>query len=164
MEYEGVFFWHHTGPYGFLSNWYPAEFTIDGVTYRDTEQYFMAQKAIRFGDTTRLAEIMAAEDPATYKKLGRLVENYDPAVWNAVRYEVMKTGNRAKFAQHPELRQKLLATGDALIAEASPRDCIWGIGYGAERARLTPPDRFRGQNLQGRLLMELREEFRIHAS
>ena len=29
----------------------------------------------------------------------------------------MKAGNREKFLQHPDLREKLLSTGDAILAE-----------------------------------------------
>ena len=154
-----LFFFHENELNGWCSNWYPAVFTLDDVTYRDTEQYFMAQKALRFGDDVRYGQIMAATDPAEYKHLGKLVKNFDPAVWDAERYEIMKTGNRAKFRQNPELLSALLSTGDVVLAEANPGDPIWGIALDASAAVKSKFD-FPGQNLQGRLLMELRDEFR----
>ena len=138
-----LFFLHENGLNGWLSNWYPAAFTVEGVAYRDTEQYFMAQKALRFGDGVCYKKIMEATDPAIYKRLGRQVSNFDSAVWDAERYEIMNT-----------------ATGDAVLLEANPGDPVWGIALDAAAAAGTAPDAFPGQNLQGRLLMELREEFR----
>ena len=154
-----LFFFHETGLNGFLSNWYPAAFTVNGVTYRDTEQYFMAAKAVCFGDEKRYEQIMAATDPGEYKRLGRLVKNFDPAVWDARRYEIMKTANREKYRQNPALLDALLSTGDAVLAEASPFDTIWGVGIGAGKAYDIDPAAFPGRNLLGKLLMELREEF-----
>ncbi len=153
-----LFFFHENDLNGYLSNWYPAPFTVENVTYRDTEQYFMAQKAKRFGDSARYALIMAATDPGEYKALGRQVQHFDPAVWDAERYEVMKQANRAKFLQNPALLAALLATGDAVLAEANPYDKVWGIGLDAAQAASTPPAAFPGRNLQGRLLMSLRAE------
>ena len=155
-----IFFFHDNGLNGYLSNWYPATFSVDGVTYRDTEQYFMAAKAKRFGDEACFSRIMASSDPAEVKRLGRLVKNFEAAVWDAERYEIMKTANRAKFSQNPSLLAALLATGDAVLVEASPYDKVWGIGLSAAGAYASDPAAFPGRNLQGRLLMELRDEFR----
>ena len=155
-----LFFLHENGLNGWLSNWYPAAFTVDGVAYRDTEQYFMAQKALRFGDGVCYKKIMEATDPAIYKRLGRQVSNFDSAVWDAERYEIMKTANREKFRQNPELLSALLSTGDAVLLEANPGDPVWGVALDAAAAAETAPDAFPGRNLQGKLLMELREEFR----
>ena len=38
-------------PNGFLSNWYPSPFTLDGQYFTSVEQYMMYRKAITFGDT-----------------------------------------------------------------------------------------------------------------
>ena len=157
---ETVFFWLDDGENGWFSNWYPCRFTVDGIVYENTEQYFMAQKARLFGDTKTLALIMQAQTPAECKRLGRQVSPFDSAIWDAESYGVMKTGNRAKFLQTPALLEKLLATGNAALAEASPYDGIWGIRLSAEEARNTAPSAWPGRNLQGKLLTELREEFR----
>ena len=75
-------------------------------------------------------------------------------------YDVVKAGNRAKFAQNKALRDALLATGDAILAEAAPNDKKWGIGMTAVVAEKTPQADWNGKNLLGKVLMELREEFR----
>jgi ribA/ribD-fused uncharacterized protein len=77
------------------------------------------------------------------------------------RFEVVVAGNMAKFGQHAGLRQFLLGTGDRVLVEASPRDTIWGIGLAAGDERAAGPDRWRGLNLLGFALMEVRQ--RLHA-
>ena len=154
-----VFFWKEDGENGFLSNWYNRSFTVDGITYHNTEQYFMAQKAAVFGDLETRDLILQADSPKECKALGRNVKPFDSAVWDAQRFQVMKDGNREKYLQNPDLMSKLLATGDALLAEASPYDDIWGIQLSAAEALISDPASWPGQNLQGKLLMELRAEF-----
>ena len=76
MSEELVLFWN--GPY---SQWHDSFFELDGVEYSCAEQYMMAEKARVFEDENMLEDIMDAEDPATQKKLGRLVEDFDKDVW-----------------------------------------------------------------------------------
>ena len=69
----------------------------------------------------------------------------------------MYEGLKAKFSQNEELKEKLLATKDAVLAECAVRDRIWGIGLS-----MTDPDRndfgkWNGQNLLGYALMMVRE-------
>ena len=33
-----------------------------------------------------------------------------------------------KFSQNQDLKEKLKATGDTILAECAVKDCIWGIG------------------------------------
>ncbi len=154
-----VFFWKEDGENGYMSNWYNRPFTVDGITYQNTEQYFMAQKAATFGDMKTRDQILATSSPKECKALGRNVSPFDSAVWDAQRFQIMKEGNREKYLQNPDLMVKLLATGDAMLAEASPFDDIWGIKMSAAEALIADPSSWPGQNLQGKLLMELRAEF-----
>ena len=66
-------------------------------------------------------------------------------------------GNIHMFSQHEDMKQFLLETGEAVIVEASPRDRIWGIGMGASNENATYPAKWRGQNLLGSALMDVRE-------
>lgn len=157
-----VFFWKDTEENGCFSNWYRRPFVIDGVQYPHVEQYMMSQKARLFQDDVRYAAILRTENPNDCKKLGKQVTPFDPKAWDAVKYEIVKAGNRAKFEQNPDLKAKLLATGTAILAEASPRDKIWGIGKTARTAAEVDPSEWPGKNLLGKILMELREEFAAH--
>lgn len=66
----------------------------------------------------------------------------------------------AKFSQNREMRRVLLETGDKILAEASPRDCVWGIGLGSGNPRARDPSNWRGRNLLGKALMRVREIIR----
>lgn len=141
---------------GCLSQWWPCSFTVDEVEYASSEHWMMAAKARLFGDREGLARILAAATPAEAKSLGRLVTGFDEAVWVAHRFELVVTGNVAKFGQDPALRDFLLGTANRVLVEASPRDRIWGIGLGAANERATDPQQWRGLNLLGFALMEAR--------
>ena len=70
--------------------------------------------------------------------------------------DIVVAGNLAKFEQNVALERYLLGTGDAVLVEASPRDRIWGIGMGASNPDAQNPERWRGGNLLGFALMEVR--------
>lgn len=67
---------------------------------------------------------------------------------------------RYSFSQNMELKAFLLSTGDAILAEASPYDGIWGIRMQADAPDIVNPLKWRGQNLLGFALMEVRDELR----
>ena len=154
-----VFFWLDDEENGCFSNWYRRKFVIDDFEYLFVEQYMMARKAKLFHDSERYTAILRSTTQWECKDLGRQVKPFDSKAWNAVKYEVVKTANRAKYEQNPDLMAKLLQTGDAILAEASPKDTIWGIGLDAATAQDTNPSDWPGQNLLGKILMELRAEF-----
>jgi len=124
----------------------------------------MAQKAALFGDITTERRIKATRDPAHQKALGRTVSDFDEMVWERHRYTIVLNINFSKFRQHPELREELIATGDKHIAEASPHDLIWGIGFKADHPDACDPTRWRGRNLLGRILMDVRESLGANRS
>ncbi len=154
-----TFFWKDDEENGFFSNWYCRDFVIDDFKYFCVEQYMMSQKAKMFHDAENYTAILRANTPAGCKALGKKVTPFDSKTWDAVAYEIVKAGNRAKFDQNPDLKAQLLATGDSILAEASPKDMIWGIGLDAKTAEGMEPEEWPGKSLLGKILMELREEF-----
>ncbi|MDH6574837.1 NADAR family protein [Kitasatospora sp. MAP5-34] len=157
-----LLFWGHrpessgrVGP-GSLSQWWPSEFTVGGVTYATAEHWMMAGKARLFGDEEVIPRILKARTPAEAKKLGRLVEGFDEDRWAAERFELVVEGNVAKFGQNEALREYLLGTAQRVLVEASPMDRLWGIGLAADNERATQPEQWRGLNLLGFALMEAR--------
>ncbi|BCB91349.1 NADAR family protein [Phytohabitans suffuscus] len=156
-------FWGHrptasgsAGP-GCLSQWWPAEFTVDGQAYATAEHWMMAAKARLFGDDDALAAVLAARSPAAAKAAGRKVRDFHEQKWVDERYAVVVAGNLAKFGQHEGLRAYLLGTGDRVLVETSPYDRIWGIGMGPNNPDVASPLKWRGLNLLGFALMEVRE-------
>lgn len=142
---------------GYLSNWYPSRFTVDHTEFSSMEQYMMYQKAVYFNDKDIAAKILAEDDVAKIKALGRLVEGYDDTDWNGIRQIVVYNGLLAKFLQNAELKEKLIRTGNAVLAECAVRDRIWGIGLSMRDHDRLDKKRWRGQNLLGYALMMVRE-------
>lgn len=158
-----VFFWGHTNKYNetvgkfCFSQWHVTPFTVDGVVYPTAEHWMMAHKALLFGDNEAYEKIIAASKPGEAKDLGRTVNGFDEAIWNAKRYEIVVQGNIHKFGKHPALAEYLLNTGDRVLVEASPVDTIWGIGLAADSDKINDIDAWRGLNLLGFALMEVRD-------
>src|SRR5262245_47966360 len=146
-----VFFWG--GPY---SQWAKFPMEIDGVAYITCEQYMMAEKARLFKDHEAELATLCSRNPREQKALGRTVRGFDQHTWEAAREEIVYRGNLAKFSQNPGLREMLLASGDRIIAEASPRDAIWGIGMAEDNPGVTDTSQW-GLNLLGRALMKVRQ-------
>lgn len=155
-----IFFWSTKDvPYGCFSNWYRSPFTIeDGKEFANTEQYFMWRKALLFDPSMEKA-ILAEKNPMKVKGLGRKVKNFDQKVWDQHRKTCMRDGLRYKFSD-PALKKILMSTNDAIIAEASPKDKIWGIGLKADHRYAKTPSNWQGMNYLGQCLMELRTEFK----
>lgn len=152
-----IFFWGAAKENGYLSQWYPSPFIIEGVRYNCAEQYMMAEKARMFEDATSLVAIMAEVSPIQQKRLGRQVSGFDLDRWNNDSLRIVYDGNVAKFEHNPLLLEALLATGDRIIAEVSPHDLIWGIGLGIGHPDVRTPSRWKGENRLGRILMLVRD-------
>jgi len=123
----------------------------------------MAEKARLFDDAGTLDSILEAKSAAVAKKLGRQVKGFDESRWLQARWGIVVQGNLAKFSQHNELRDFLIQTGDRVLVEASPFDRIWGIGMAATTEGVENPARWKGLNLLGFALMEVRHQMRAEA-
>uniref|UniRef100_A0A7S3Z9B3 NADAR domain-containing protein n=1 Tax=Lotharella globosa TaxID=91324 RepID=A0A7S3Z9B3_9EUKA len=147
----------HSGPF---SQWHISSFRVDGVTYNCCEQYMMAEKARLFKDDDMHELILRATAPRQQKALGRGVRGFKEHTWKSNCLRIVTEGNLHKFRQNTELREKLMATGERTIAEAAPKDKIWGIGLHASDKRAQDMSTWRGTNLLGVALMTVRERLR----
>ena len=141
----------------FLSHFWPSRFVLDHDVWPTVEHYYQSQKsfdavyqaAIRGAARPGRAKQLAADPDGPrrqskrswFKKTGR----YPRADWEAVKLDIMRRADHAKYEQNPELAAWLLATGDAELIEDSPNEPFWGTG----------PDE-NGHNWAGRILMEVR--------
>ena len=64
----------------------------------------------------------------------------------------------AKFSQNAELRENLINTGDAFIAECAVKDKIWGIGLFMKDENRYNQNMWKQQNLLGYALMMVRKQ------
>lgn len=144
----------------YLSNWYLSEFTIDDIAFSSMEQYMMYEKAILFHDQERAKKILQTDNVAEIKALGRTVQNFDDTVWGQSREEIVYKGVFEKFRQNPELRKRLERTGEEVIAECAVKDKIWGIGLSMKDEDRFCVERWKGQNLLGKILMDVRKDIK----
>lgn len=146
-----TFFWN-----GSFSNWKSSPFTIGGMKFTCEEQHMMYWKAITFEDHESATKIMETENPAIQKALGRQVKDFDHKTWHEVCQPIVYEGLKQKFLQNPELLKELAETKGTMLVEASPKDRVWGIGYGEWDAMEHQDDW--GENILGKLLTKLRDE------
>jgi len=161
-----LFFWGHRPAAGgkvgasCMSQWYAAPFVHEGSHYPTAEHFMMVGKTRLFGDEDAVAQILAAPGPDKVKAIGRRVKNYDDAAWSRERFAIVVEGNLAKFGQNAALKGFLLGTEDKVLVEASPVDAIWGIGLAQDDPAAMKPKEWKGENLLGFALMEVRERLR----
>jgi ribA/ribD-fused uncharacterized protein len=127
----------------FLNNFFDSPFEIDGKEYKSVEHFYQSCK---FSGAEAEAVRLAA-NPDEAKKLAHQF-TWREGEWACVRDDVMKRALQAKFGQNPELRKKLLDTGNCKLVEDSLRDPYWGGVLEGSSNRL------------GQLLEELRDHYR----
>ena len=137
-----------SGPYRFLSNFYPSPFPLIGVTWPTVEHAYqfgkVDPKSIDLEKWKRI--FLECITPREAKKLGQSIEIRED--WEHIKVMVMRGLLGLKF-NNPELRGRLLATGSQELVEGNNwNDTFWGVCRGV------------GQNYLGRLLMDLRDELR----
>jgi ribA/ribD-fused uncharacterized protein len=154
IKWEGNFFWKNLSC---LSQWYIAPFRFEGQRFKTAEQYMMYEKARLFGDVLVAAKILKAKDPRKAKELGRQVKGFKEHIWASKRFGIVVDGNLAKFSQNKKIKKYLLSTKPKVLVEASPYDKIWGIGLSEDNAWCCNPFKWRGTNLLGFALMEVRD-------
>jgi N-glycosidase YbiA len=129
-----------TGDHDFLSNFQPSPIEVDGILFPTVEHAFQAAKTF---DPVEKQAVAAATTPGTAKRLGRKVQLRPD--WKQVKVGIMEDLVRLKFTTHADLREQLLATGDAELVEGNNwNDRFWGVCRG------------NGQNQLGLILMKVR--------
>lgn len=163
-----TFFWKTADV---CSQWHPSEFEdislnipkrfgIPNFRFKNAEQYMMFRKADMFHDDVMAKKILQSSIARDIKAFGRAVRGFNGAQWDAVKFEIVKKGNFFKFDQNPIMLKQLLATGNTILVEASPYDTVWGIGLSEEDPRAMDESKWQGENLLGKALTELRNEFK----
>lgn len=143
-----------------FSNMFEAPIQVEGITFPTVEHYYQWAKAKQFGDAAAQAKLLKTASPKTAKTIGKKVVGFDEAQWDERKDSVMRVAVKAKLMQHPAILKKLMDTGTRLIGEADPRGKYWGIGTSSETSFAKNPERWKGKNVLGKILMELRTELK----
>lgn len=138
-----------------LSNHYQCKINFRGSTYNCVEQLLAAEKARKSNDQKTLEKILKEKVPAEQKRLMNQIV-IDHKLWSRISPDVVKEGLVAKFTQNPDLAAYLSQTKDLELVEASPTDRRWGIGCSIFSTQKKDRSKW-GQNILGKLLMEVRE-------
>ena len=132
-----------SGEYEFLSNFYYAPITYNGIKYRTSEAAYQAAKSTDIEVHHKFSGISARDSKNEGRKL-TLRED-----WEDVKISIMYDILYCKFTQHFDLREKLLATNEIELVEGNTwNDIFWGVCKG------------NGENHLGKTLTKLREELR----
>lgn len=140
-----------------IAQWNISFFKEEEVEYCCAEQYMMAKKALLFEDKELYDKIMNSNDPKEIQELGRLIKNFDNEIWDLYKFDIVVKGNYLKFSQNKNLKELLLSTQNTILVEASPFDCIWGVGLDINNPLILEEANWKGLNLLGKALMKVRK-------
>lgn len=143
-----------------FSQWWMSEFYYSSSKFICSEQFMMAMKARIFNDHDNYQLIMQSSDPNEMKSIGRKVANYNQAIWDEMKYDIVFRANYEKFIQNENIKEYLLSTEDKVIIEASPVDKVWGVGLAESDERILKPELWLGENILGFAIMHVRNEIR----
>ena len=135
------------GKYAFLSNFYSSPFTYKGKEWPTVEHFFQACKTIDEKDHEKIRLVFS---PGQAKRMGRKIKLRPN--WEKIKYGAMLAAVSMKFEQNEELRDKLKATGEALLTEGNTwHNNTWGNCTCSKCKNII------GENLLGRALMQARD-------
>ena len=138
------------GPYAFLSNFYPSDIIHERAKYPTAEHLFQALKT---NDPTAREQVRLAGTPRLAKRLGRKVALRED--WNEAKDNVMRIVVEQKFLQNPDLKDRLVATGNAVLVEGNWwGDTYWGVSLRTGQ----------GENKLGEILQEIRASLRAESA
>jgi len=134
-EFQGEFRW--------LSNFWPCQILLGGEELGTVEHAFQASKAITVEDFNFVTH---SPTPGEAKRRGRQIKIRKD--WDEVKLDIMRALILQKFTNplNKDLREKLLATGDAELIEGNRwGDTFWGVCNKV------------GENHLGKIIMEVRD-------
>jgi len=151
---DNVYFSSKSSP---LSNFFPAQFSENGIQYSCSEQYYQEAKATINGDGTAAEEIHMMSDPVAIFKRGKAVKVDENKWTEGKRLQTMEKALLLKFSQNTHLKQVLLSTGSMNIWEARSQDNFFGAGANAADLMSMDREKVTGANHMGKLLMCVRD-------
>lgn len=141
-----IYFYKEKGPLGYLATYSNHGFYKDGIYWKTSEHYYQAQK---FENDDVRNQIINAETPKIASQIGRDRNHKLRKNWEEIKQQVMYDAVLFKFEANPDIREKLLATGEEEIIEETVKENYWGCGPLKD-----------GQNNYGKIVMLVRNHLR----
>ena len=151
------------GEFNPLSNFHPAEFTHEGITYKHSEQFIQATKANFCGDKASLKQILITDSAYKCKDLGRNVTNCNITNWNSNAKRLCFPGLLSKFEQNPGLTAFLKNTGNKSLIECCYDD-VWGNGKPLSDPECIDSTKYSSQGILGEILEEIRDTLHTNST
>jgi ribA/ribD-fused uncharacterized protein len=137
-------FYRTNEKFGCFSNFSQHPIFLDGQHWKTSEHYFQAQKFEHPKDQLAVQKAKTAMQAA---RIGRDRYRKLKSDWEEIKDDLMRKAVRAKVMQHPQVKETLLSTNDAMIIEHTKNDNYWADGGDGS-----------GKNMLGKILMEIRDE------
>ncbi len=143
-----------------LSNFHMCNVVYQDERYKSTEHAYQVEKAKQCGRPDLVDEIQTAKNPFQAKQTARQIGADSQWEKQEKNIKTMKDILHAKCVSVPSVKNELMQTGDNILAEAVPFSNFWGTGLDKNATSKTKQNAWPGENKMGKLLMELRNEFR----
>jgi len=154
-----LFYKPDSNEYGVFSLDWAVDLEFNGTMYHSAKQAVAAEMAKQFEDQENLQKIMLTESAEAVEYSIKDVPEGSESLWNDRLTLLLRSVNLLKFSQYPELKSKLVGTGNAVLGAYEPNDMALGIGISWEDPRAKKQEEWTGQNLLGKALMEIRATF-----
>lgn len=146
------------GRHSIFSNHYACTFMVGDTIYNSIEQFLAHRRATIAGDHDLAQEALDSFDPVDSKRiLTTLRTASSENIWLEKRHDILFSGLYSKFTQNEPLMNYLLDSENRQLGEAS-RDRTWGVGMPLTDKNVLDTKFWKGENLLGKTLMEVRQD------
>lgn len=129
------------------------------IEFNSIKQYVVFSKAMIMLDFDLAKTCTKVTGIQDLNKLEKRITNFNNKFWDFFKWRIVYMGNKFKFSQNSFLEKKLFSTKGTTLVFTSLEDKLWGIGLQENDKRALKCNLWRGQNLLGEILTELRIDF-----
>ncbi|KAK5965317.1 hypothetical protein GCK32_002306 [Trichostrongylus colubriformis] len=130
---------------------------IHEQNFSSAEQFYMWTKARFCKDFSAANAVLYLKDPKMIKQVDSQLKNVDMNEWMKFSWKVRMKAAMAKFKQNRRMRYQLFRTIGSTLVEANVDDTYWGIGLSIDDPNIADPSKWRGANVMGEVLMQIRD-------
>ena len=152
IEVNGAIYFH--SEYAFLSNFFYSPILLDDTVFLSAEHRFQYEKCVTVNNLNIAARVIAAPTALEAKRLGDTVK--ETPEWRLARDQILEDTLIIKFAQHKDLAQELMQTGQKKLYEATVNP-YYGIGANLH-SREVRDGTHKGENKLGQALERIRSQ------